>query len=1027
MAKQQFRIGDLVQLKADSSRWGSIVKVMRPIAGKKRYLVFDRDQNQQQFLESQLRAVQPPAVLTNSSTPLNEFRAKVTAFRFCNPLVDSLYSLHSARIDFIPFQLKPLIRILKADQPRILIADDVGVGKTIEAGIILRELQVRKNIKRILIVCPKALVHKWHAEMLRFDETFKPLTSEDLKYCLLEAHNNGAWPGQYSKSIINLELLRLTNYLHGSKSKGIPGLLELQTPPSFDLLIVDEAHHLRSTAGNTRKLAKFLSTISQNVIFLTATPIQTKSQNLFTLLNLLRPDIFRSFREFKEIVEPNKYLNTAIRHIRSKKPKDTWEVDAAKAIQKASETTYGKKISDRFESYQKGYHKLREGPLSNEDRVSLLRYLDDLHTLSQVMNRTRRRDIGKFTIRVPVKVSVPFNKQQQAFYGELRQFLKELLSHKYGPKIMRLIIDTFERQASSCLPAFIAVLPNIIKSGKISEESFADFDSELIATLPSPLKEKANHLLNLVESLPPADPKFDELYKIIQATLKSSGPGKLMVFSFFLRTLSYLEQRLTKQGIRVAVISGKVPDREREQIRERFRLPKKNADAIDVLLSSEVGCEGLDYQFCDRLVNYDIPWNPMRIEQRIGRIDRYGQKSPKVQIFNFITPGTVEERIFYRCFKRLGVFTDTVGDLEDVLGDLTENLNAVLLDYSLNSKEAEKKAIQLTDNAIRAMQEQRKLEVETENLLDAGGLFTQDLQSMKENSQYVSPHALQHFIFSYLKIRCPLSKVVPDSSNPARIDIKLNADEKEILMRDLLRVEHNGNQVDEFKGWLSSDVPAYTVTFSQTEALEDRQVPFITPVHVLSKMAIDSWGPINAPFFTRVKVKGKDTTLKPGTYIFALYKWEVLGVRPSIQLVPQLWDLTQGKQVPIHLNDLLQCLFSHDAVSVDDAFPMSTIELVLNELDTAIHARRQEELHLLSQKYGELFKRKLASVETRYKLQIKSIEKQIQLIGNPSIRRLKESHKSRLHWELESKRATISQKSRPDIVIGLLAYGVMEI
>jgi len=95
----------------------------------------------------------------------------------------------------------------------------------------------------------------------------------------------------------------------------------------------------------------------------------------------------------------------------------------------------------------------------------------------------------------------------------------------------------------------------------------------------------------------------------------------------------------------------------RELLRNRFRLPKENEEAIDILLSSEVGCEGLDYEFCDRLVNYDIPWNPMRIEQRIGRIDRFGQQAEKILIFNFITPGTVEERIFFRCFERLGIFS----------------------------------------------------------------------------------------------------------------------------------------------------------------------------------------------------------------------------------------------------------------------------------------------------------------------------------------------------------------------------------
>src|SRR5205807_4427262 len=103
---------------------------------------------------------------------------------------------------------------------------------------------------------------------------------------------------------------------------------------------------------------------------------------------------------------------------------------------------------------------------------------------------------------------------------------------------------------------------------------------------------------------------------------------------------------------------------QRQQLRHRFSLPQSDPDALDVLLSSEVGCEGLDYQFCDCLVNYDIPWNPMRVEQRIGRIDRYGQKSEKVLIYNFITPGTVDADIYERCLLRIGIFNQALGGSE---------------------------------------------------------------------------------------------------------------------------------------------------------------------------------------------------------------------------------------------------------------------------------------------------------------------------------------------------------------------------
>ena len=126
-----------------------------------------------------------------------------------------------------------------------------------------------------------------------------------------------------------------------------------------------------------------------------------------------------------------------------------------------------------------------------------------------------------------------------------------------------------------------------------------------------------------------------------------------MIFSSFRHTLSYLHGHLKNDGCRVGCIHGDIPDDERVALRERFQMQPDEADALDILLFSEVGSEGLDYQFCDCIVNYDLPWNPMRIEQRIGRIDRNGQQSGSVAIFNLITPGTVDADIYERCLWRL--------------------------------------------------------------------------------------------------------------------------------------------------------------------------------------------------------------------------------------------------------------------------------------------------------------------------------------------------------------------------------------
>ncbi len=144
---------------------------------------------------------------------------------------------------------------------------------------------------------------------------------------------------------------------------------------------------------------------------------------------------------------------------------------------------------------------------------------------------------------------------------------------------------------------------------------------------------------------------------------------RLLLFSSFRHTLAYVDAALRAGGVRVGLIHGGVADDDRRRLRKAFALPPEHDDAIDVLLSSEVGSEGLDFQFCDALVNYDIPWNPMRIEQRIGRIDRYGQASQTVAIYNFVTPGTVDFDIFNRCLLRIGVFERAIGGSEAILGE----------------------------------------------------------------------------------------------------------------------------------------------------------------------------------------------------------------------------------------------------------------------------------------------------------------------------------------------------------------------
>ena len=141
----------------------------------------------------------------------------------------------------------------------------------------------------------------------------------------------------------------------------------------------------------------------------------------------------------------------------------------------------------------------------------------------------------------------------------------------------------------------------------------------------------------------------------------------------------------------------------------------------------------------------------MRVEQRIGRIDRYGQKSEKILIFNFVTPGTVEERIFFRCFERLGIFRDTVGDLEEVLGNVVQDLTRVALDPNLSPEQAEEKAQQMADNVIRSSEEQRRLEAEGRGLLGLDEGFTEEVDTLVAEGRFVTPDDLRQMIEKFLE------------------------------------------------------------------------------------------------------------------------------------------------------------------------------------------------------------------------------------------------------------------------------------
>lgn len=1035
MTNKSYSVGDLVCLRADPSRQGSIIEILPTLGGKQRYRVFHSPAEIRDYFEDQIQQVDKPtapedltqAVLEGSWVSDQEFRARLTASRLSHPLTDSLYALYAARIMHIPFQFKPLLKVLRADQPRLLIADEVGVGKTIEAGLILKELQTRQKLNNIMVLCPKALVIKWREEMRRFDEDFRIISPETLRYALREAHLDGVWPPQYSRAIANLELLRMEDYMSGKEGKR-PGLLTLDPPPKFDLLIVDEAHHLRNPGTNSHELARFLCDISEAVLFLTATPVHVGSENLFSLLNLLRPDLYPDREVFIEMMKPNQYITEAMRKVRYFSSEKTWQSEASKALNKVVTTSWGREVISQEPKYQQWTQKLAQREvLSDQERVRMLRDLEDLHSLAHILNRTRRRDIGKFTIREPHTVSIPFTEEQQSFYDGLIYFRQQVLLEEYESNVVKLITDTLQRQAASCIPGLIPNLDHFLHFGTFSGEVVSDDPALEDTSMPIPegLQEKVRELRQLSHQLEGQDPKLEQLLQLIESVQQVEGPGKVLLFSFFLHTLHYLYKELTVRGVRTALITGKVKDEDREILRDRFRLPREHQDAIDVLLSSEVGCEGLDYEFCDCLVNYDIPWNPMRIEQRIGRIDRFGQQSDKVMIFNFITPGTVEDRIFFRCFERLGIFEETVGDMEQVLGDLVHDLTQIAADPSLTLDQAEEKAQQIADNAIRLIEEEKRLEEDSEELIGLGQSFTKEVDNLIEEKRYVSPAEIQFMVERFVEIPELDGRIIPADRYENAFQLRMRNKSREKLASMVKDRESYRYKKSKFARWLRGSDPYFLITFDQQAALQNRQIPFITPVHPLARTAASYWMGQTKPLTANLELC--DRSLPEGRFLFICDLWEAIGIKQEVSLHCLAWQFGHGVKRKLLGSELLRRIPNASQSIGAPEVGKDDINNAVAELEEEADQDRLRALGELQERNKRLLEKKRNSLEVYHSNRVRRVELELSRAQDERIIRMKQSERDRIMRDFYNSIQELEDMAEPDIITQRIAAGFLEV
>ena len=1007
----------LVYLVSEPDKRGIVYRIT-DLGTVTKYDVFI-DNALQTFYSGQIASVEETAGY--EWVDLDSVRSHLTAYQINNPSAQNLYSLNTARIDFVPYQFRPALKLIHSDTPRILIADSVGVGKTIEAGLIIKELEARHDLAHVAIICPRPLVaeRKWELEMKRFDEEFIPIDGPAFRQAISDTDRDGEWPARFSKIIIPYSIMDSRIYGGNKKNNDLPfGLDDLDPAPHFDLVIVDEAHHIRNGSMDKEKAfaykcTKYFCDHADAVVMLTATPLQTGDDDLFTLLNVLRPDVVIDKKTFSVMSRPNEFISQAARFVRSSAP--DWASNALDALTQVPKTQWGQYVISENPLFEDILIRLENDSFTREERVQLISDIESLHSFGTMLNRTRRRDIQDFCVRRSHTISTYFTDYQQTLHDELLNFERTALSTLHNPRSVPFMMSTIKRQAASCIFGLAPHMRDIIERRiqQMNDDPEVDYsDFSFDGTSMDALSSIAKRVLDLADALPEEDPKLDAVLSIIEQKQQFEN-NKIMVFSTFRHTLFYLKRKLLESGYRVENIDGSVKDEQRYALKARFEKPRTDSDALDILLFTEVGSEGLDYQFCDMMINYDLPWNPMRIEQRIGRIDRRGQRSEAVNIYNIITENTVDADIYYRCLSRIGVFENSIGECEEILGAIASGIEAIAVDSSLTKAERERKLEQIADNEVRKIQEINRLEEEEKELFGFDLTeFTTSQEIRRAENPWITQKRLQSLVEKYLNARVGNGTYIIGEGSLKNLRLPVAA--REMMREDSRNLPGGRNALKRtWENYLIGRAPNHAITFDPETASSNRDSFFITSMHPLARQAA-SYFSGSAPSYLNLLYYSE--TLPAGTFTFSVYAWKYTGFNTHTRLITVCENETISKELP----DILDSA-SNASGSSGTGFDWDPLEGRQVQMWMAAKDDYRKDI-------AKTTTFKLESLANTERNRIRTLEQQMNDSYDEQIRRMRKSELESVTERYQMKVDEIRQTAeRADIYSRLLVNGVITV
>ena len=668
-----------------------------------------------------------------------DLRRCLTHIRLTGKLADIIYSMETTNTDFYPYQFKPVLRFLQSPSNALLIADEVGLGKTIEAGLIWKELQSRFDHRKLVVLCPAMLRDKWKWELkskfgIKADivnaremlQRFQDPNDRMQGYALISSlegtrpHKN--WEYDNEK---NYGSKKLARHLRSVENTDIVA----------DLLIIDEAHYLRNPESQTHELGQLFRPVVEQLLLLTATPIHNYNQDLFSLLGLLDRDVFRRPEDLAAILNANRHLVRARDIVLSNNAmEDMLEHELEKAAGEAL-----LRHSQQLNWIRKQYS-TSQWLKSTKRRAELASRLEKINPLAYVITRTRKRDVKEWrVIREPIAEAVDMTTNEAEFYKRITETVIRYAQQHDAHE--RFLLATPQRQMSSSMAASLRAWTR--RRDNIDDTAVAAEAFEEMGPLTMEICQHAPQYGDLPQLIR-HDSKYARVRDILQDFFNNYPQEKLIIFSTFRETLAYLYERLKSDGIKGIVLHGGVK-KPKDEILRTF----KTDASIQVLLSSEVGSEGIDLQFCRVLINYDLPWNPMRVEQRIGRLDRLGQGAEKISIWNLFYAQTIDDRIYRRLYEKLDLCRTALGDFEGILGDEMQKLTMELLSGNLTVEQQEHRIDQTAQALENLKLEQEHLESQASSLMAYGDYILNQVHMAHNLRRWISGSDLRSYVTDF--------------------------------------------------------------------------------------------------------------------------------------------------------------------------------------------------------------------------------------------------------------------------------------